>query len=662
MTSNNHNIQSQTLQTPNPHVKGHQYFQKFASFFGKIYSTELNPLYYLGGMTVLLFTIACISGIYVFIFYNINPKDAWNSVEAMSNNYFNGWMRSMHRYSSDLLVVFTLLHLIHTLITSKFKRKLSWISGIISFLVVIIIGVTGFILVWDQKAKLAGYLTARLFSNMPIFDPSIAGAFLMNDLNTIGGFFKIAVFGHIVFSLVTLILIWVHIMRISKPKIFPPKKLIIYCCIAISIICLIFPVKSDLPAESSNLPTETTFDWYYFFGFYLMKVFSINVNWLIMIGSGLLLSFIPFYIKRKNRQPVEIDLDKCDGCNLCSYDCPYEAIDMLMVNDERKAILSPDKCVGCTICIGSCDEHAISHDDFPIYELGKSAQSDLTIFSCSYFPKTEFPQDINIHSYQVPCLGSVMAKDVQLMLENNSSKIAFLGCEDCYYRQGKTWAIHRFLRKRPPLLSRKYDASRLQLFTLTQYSKEKLIDFVKAPPAEDIRKSEMTVKDKLKNSPILSTLVLILFFALMIPLSSTVVHFFDPKEKTLIVNFKYVSSPMEWETSSSEAAHMQSKVPVVKKRSPVLLQIFSTDNNTLLFEKQFEPRGLRSDIAMFIYAQLNLEEDAVNVQFTETAFPNKKFEIKNVHLKQGDGSFVIFKNNQLVLGGSIEKPKNIQKE
>ena len=101
--------------------KGHQMYQKFSSWLGRIYSTELNPMYHLGGITVLMFTIACISGIYVFIFYDINPRQAWESVEAMSSNYFNGWMRNIHRYSSDLLVVFTLIHLVHTLITSKFK-------------------------------------------------------------------------------------------------------------------------------------------------------------------------------------------------------------------------------------------------------------------------------------------------------------------------------------------------------------------------------------------------------------------------------------------------------------------------------------------------------------------------------------------------------------
>lgn len=634
---------------------GHQLYQRFSSFFGKIYTTELNPLYQLGGISVLLFVIACISGIYVFIFYNLNPRHAWDSVEAMSNNYFNGWMRSIHRYSSDLLVVFILLHMLHTIINSKFKRILSWVSGIISFLIVVLIGVTGFILVWDQKAKLIGYLTATLFSKLPIFDPSIAGAFLLNDLTIVGGFFKVALFGHIALSLVTVVIIWIHILKISKPKIFPPKKLIVYSVIALGIVSIIFPVKSDLPAQVTNLPTQTTFDWYYYFGYYLMKIFTVSQNWFILVGSGILLSIVPFIFKRKNRQPVFIDLEKCNACNLCSYDCPYEAIDMLIHKGERKAILSPDKCVGCNICIGSCDEHAISHPDFPIYNLQTQEKKvDITVFRCSYFPKYELPSELNIVEYPVTCLGSVMPKDVQKILDNNSEKVAFLGCEDCYYRLGKTWAINRFLRKRAPLFSKKFDAARLQLFTLTQYSKEKLLAFAKVSDSNETKNTEMKIHDNIKGNAIISVLIMTLFFSLMVPLSSTVVHFFNPKEKTLIVNFKYISTPTEYEENKSSEKHMQTLTPMVKKRSSVMLKIYSSKDQELLFEKEFVPRGMRNDIAMFIYSQMTLQQDAVDVEVSEISFPEIIYRINKVPLKEGDGTFVIFKDKKLEVASKIE--------
>ena len=627
--------------------RGHQIFQRIAAWPGRIFSTELNPMYQLGGLAVLMFVIACISGIYIFIFYNINPHQAYESVEAISNNYFNGWMRNIHRYSSDLLVVFILLHLIHTLFTSKFKRLISWISGVISFLVVITIGVTGFILIWDQKAKLTGYLTAKLFSGLPIFDPSIMGAFLLNDLSVVGGFFKVALFGHIALSLITVIIIWIHVLRISKPKIFPPGKLILYASIALGIIAILFPVKSDPPAQMTNLPAETTFDWFYYFGYYLMKVFSVGQNWAIMIGSGLLLSILPFMLRRKDRSPVHIDLDKCDACNLCSYDCPYGAVDMLIYNGERKAILSPDKCVGCTICIGSCKEHAITHPNFPVFDFSPDPKQDLTVFSCSFFPEVTFPSELNTTQYKVPCLGSVMVKDVQKIMDGGTTKVAMLGCEDCYYRYGKNWAVERLLKKRPPAYSRRLDTSGIRLFTINQFSPDRLLEFCREQPDENT--GEAKIMDYGRARPILSTLMLAAFFALFIPFSSTKVRFFNPADKTLVVNFKYISTPIEYEQSTSTMKHMQSATPVVKKRSPVVLKITDASDGKLLFEQEYHPRGLRNDIAMFIYTQMNVDADLVDIRLRETAGSGKTLSINDVKVAKGDGTFVILKEGKLVV-------------
>ena len=39
----------------------------------------------------------------------------------------------------------------------------------------------------------------------------------------------------------------------------------------------------------------------------------------------------------------------------------------------------------------------------------------------------------------------------------------------------------------------------------------------------------------------------------------------------------------------------------------------------------------------------------MDIELTETAFPDKKLHIDNVPLKKGDGTFVVFKDNKLVL-------------
>ena len=50
----------------------HWIFQRIAGIFSKVYSTRLNPLYHLGDIAVLMFIVACVSGVYLFFFYNID--------------------------------------------------------------------------------------------------------------------------------------------------------------------------------------------------------------------------------------------------------------------------------------------------------------------------------------------------------------------------------------------------------------------------------------------------------------------------------------------------------------------------------------------------------------------------------------------------------------
>ena len=101
---------------------------------------------------------------------------------------------------------------------------------------------------------------------------------------------------------------------------------------------------------------------------------------------------------------------------------------------------------------------------------------------------------------------------------------------------------------------------------------------------------------------------------------------------------------------------MQSRIPAVKKRSSVKLEIFAAKGGKLLYEKIFTPRGMRQDIAMFIYAEMKVKEDAVNVSLTETAFPDKKQSLENIQLEKGDGTFILLEEGKLVKATKGVKP------
>ena len=635
---------------------GYSLFQKFAGWFSPVFSAKYNPLYHLGDIAIFMFAVATVSGIYIFLFYNVDPQYAYQSVEGISRQWVGGPMRSLHRYSSDLLVVFVVLHFLQMLLSGQYRRLLSWVSGVASFLIVILIGVTGFILVWDEKAKMLGILTAKFLAATPLFDASITGAFLLNDLSAVGGFFRVAVFGHIFLTLFTVIILWVHLARMSSPKLFPPRPLMFYTGIAVMLICLFFPVKSDPPAQAVILPTQTTFDWFYFFGYYFMKIMSPGGNWLLMFGSGALLAVLPFFKRKKTLPPPVIDLDKCDGCDQCIKDCPYGAIDLLPqfgqpYNGELKAILDPSRCVGCAICVASCKEFAIVSPVAGIADTTALPQKqDIVVFKCR-FSEVKTPPELRVETVEMPCIGGVHPQEIDDLLKNRAGGVAVVACEQCYYRFGREWEEKRLSRNRRPVFHRRASLQRVRLFAGTRRLEHALRQFAVDLKSVDDKKSEnhLKIEGAFRPRPFLAGLVTLAFFAIVPFFSNPIVRFYTPEEKILILNFHYVSSATEYEQppSANGAAHMKPVQPIVKSRSPVALNLYDSERR-LFYSREFKPRGVRSDIAIFVFDEVKTGQSRVSVELVETAFPEKKLTLTDVQTSNTDGTVIVLREGKLI--------------
>ena len=632
---------------------GQYLFQRFAGWFSPYFSTKNNPLYHLADISIFMLAVASISGVYIFLFYNVDPAHSYDSIERLSNQWVGGLMRSIHRYSSDLLVVFVLMHLAHMYITGKFRRILSWITGVGSFLVVVFVGVTGYLLVWDEKSKLLGTLTAKFLAAIPIFDPSISGAFLLNDLPSVGGFFRVALFGHIFFTLFIVIILWLHVSPIARPKLIPPKQAMLYTSAALVLLSLVFPVKSDPPAGAVILPTNTTFDWFFCFGYFFMKILSPAGNWLLMLGSGIFLSMLP-YMSKKNPMPQPVvDLDTCDGCDQCAKDCPYGALDLLPqmgepYNGELKAILNPSKCVGCSICVASCHVDAITIASLPpiLQQATPGApKKKLTVYQCKYAGVEDTFQE---QAVKVPCIGGIHPKTIRDQLEHHAEGVALVGCEDCFYRFGKDFEEMRLNRKRRPTLFRRTPLQRVRMIALTDSVGKELDLFRKELQTVDDKKVQNKLKVVERNTyyPLVAAIVTFLFFMLIPFVSNSNFTFYRPDEKMLILNFRYVSSPTAYQELHSGPAHMQSTEPIVKSRSGIIVRVEDMEGKTI-FEKEFEPRGLRKDIAIFVFAEIKTEAPRANVKITETAFPEKSVSLQGVKLNDSNGTVIIFKDGQL---------------
>lgn len=77
------------------------------------------------------------------------------------------------------------------------------------------------------------------------------------------------------------------------------------------------------------------------------------------------------------------DPEKCTGCNLCSKDCPADAIEIITIDKKAKRFVMQyhmDRCTYCAQCVESCRFSCIDMSD----EQWELAATSKTPFEVSY--------------------------------------------------------------------------------------------------------------------------------------------------------------------------------------------------------------------------------------------------------------------------------------
>ncbi|WP_457600752.1 cytochrome b N-terminal domain-containing protein [Hydrogenivirga sp.] len=613
----------------------YRFMQRIGYALSSIYSSKLNPLYYLGAITVFLLIIDTVSGVYLFLFYNVDPKGAYQSVENISASFLGSLMRGVHRYSSDGLILFAVLHMLHMIFTDRFRmfRWVAWVSGVGTLVIFIVIGLSGYLLVWDERAQLTGLLTAKFFSVIPIFGHALMSAFLGTDVKNLGGLFRILLFGHIAVTILLVFTLWVHVMRISRPRLFPPKYLMVLLTLYTVAVALIFPAKSDPPADLGKVPFGMSLDWFYLTGFPLFKVLPLSANWAAFLGFFGLLTVFPWLIKGRRNPPASVIEDRCEGCKQCFEDCPYEAIYMKRVSEkEEKAYVIEDKCAGCGICVASCNYNANVINTVPHEEIMKEVEEthpELLVFRCPF--GAEVKEEEGIRVYTLPCAGALNTVWIRDFLKH-AGGVLLISCDgpDCYFREGVEWTEERFLGRRRPKLLKNIERGRVRLIEapnfvdVSQKVREFLEEIRGGKVPEDVR---IISKNRLNH--ILAPVVLFIPFLSFYPLTTHRIDFYPTDKALVVLTFKYRSSPVKKAGKAySKLKHMQAVQNIAVERSPIEVVLLA-DGKPLL-KKRYDPRGLRRDSSIYVYEEFLMTPGPhrLELKLVETAHPEKSWTFR----------------------------------
>ena len=617
---------------------------------GKWIPEALHPLTQLGAIANVTFIIAAITGVLLLFWYVPSVHKAYTSLEMMKQSpWLAQLLRSLHRYSSDACMLFVLLHAIQIILARKITgpQWLAWITGILAMATLWFVGWTGYWLVWDDRAAQIAVGTSKLLDVLPIFADPLSRSFLVNSsVNSL--LFFIIFFFHMLIPLVFAVLIWIHITRLSLSRFLTNSRMTVAICISLVAISLFFPAFSSKPAAMQAVPSTLGMDWFYMLPIYLTERLQGGTLWALSMGVTLIALSMPWWLARRRAPAAVINASRCNACNACYTDCPYNAISMIPREGKYPLLaqVDPAKCVGCGVCVGSCDSYGVT---FPALEpldvrkqmdgwLDESKEKDapMVAFVCAESAASSLHVDEvtglcdELPGYRVrpvPCSGWVHMLTIERAIRHGADGVLVAGCgPDAACRLGDTWTTQRIEGKREPqlredklngkpLLHVSFERSEPEAFLKTAKA---FREQTKAPPKDSFQRI---------GAGLVTIVVLMGLGWLIWGLSDATYQSAADQRPMLVVSFKHPGQLIKAKALSKKEQekllpHMRGMKQVQRKRVPVRLRVWV--DGAIVTQRSFRPKGIFEDGNSIAIERVPVKAGLHKVRVEISDTPNSK--------------------------------------
>ncbi|MBI4527779.1 MAG: cytochrome b N-terminal domain-containing protein [Deltaproteobacteria bacterium] len=177
------------------------------------------------------FFVLLVTGVLLMFYYKPYPDVAYLSIKDIHFVVPTGrFIRNIHRWSGNMMVVFVLLHMARAFYTAAYRapREFNWVMGMGLLVVTLGLSFTGYLLPWDQLA----YWAITIGANIAQSPREVTDAFGLTEWFDIGGLQKLILLGaeevgeealirfylfHVmILPLILMAIVAVHFWRIRK--------------------------------------------------------------------------------------------------------------------------------------------------------------------------------------------------------------------------------------------------------------------------------------------------------------------------------------------------------------------------------------------------------------------------------------------------------------
>jgi quinol-cytochrome oxidoreductase complex cytochrome b subunit/mono/diheme cytochrome c family protein len=127
--------------------------------------------YITGSMLVFAFAVQAITGIFLWMAYSPSSQTAYESVFYIQHEMTGGWLlRGIHHFMAQAMVVVMGIHLLQVIVDGAYRapREVNYWLGLVLMQIVMGLGLTGYLLPWDQKGYWATNVATNLATLVPV--------------------------------------------------------------------------------------------------------------------------------------------------------------------------------------------------------------------------------------------------------------------------------------------------------------------------------------------------------------------------------------------------------------------------------------------------------------------------------------------------------------